>query len=223
MKDGNLSTQQITRGILRLAGTVALVTVAVAAPRAAHAQDKVTPPSVPDQIQVEPANKAFFVGHAGGTQNYVCLPTATGVAFQLFTPEATLFNDEAKQRTTHFFSPDINPDPDAGPQELNAIRATWEDSRDTSTVWGKVNAAATFATDPTFVDRNAIAWLLVEVVGRQEGPTGGGRLTGTTFIQRLNTVGGLAPSTGCASPADIGREAFVPYTADYFFYKHTER
>jgi len=44
-------------------------------------------------------------------------------------------------------------------------------------------------------------------------------LTKTTFIQRLNTTGGLAPSTGCTSPADIGHLAFVPYTADYFFYK----
>jgi hypothetical protein len=40
----------------------------------------------------------------------------------------------------------------------------------------------------------------------------------TTFIQRVNTVGGLAPSTGCANAADVGKKAFVPYTADYFFF-----
>ena len=44
-------------------------------------------------------------------------------------------------------------------------------------------------------------------------------LSGTTFIQRLNTVGGSAPETGCDIPTDVGRKAFVPYRANYFFYK----
>ena len=48
------------------------------------------------------------------------------------------------------------------------------------------------------------------------------RAAATTFIQRLNTAGGLAPSTGCASSSDVGREAFMPYTADYFFYKKAD-
>jgi len=75
------------------------------------------------------------------------------------------------------------------------------------------------STDPGFVARNAIAWLLVTVVGSEDGPTGGDTLTETTFIQRLNTSGGVAPSTGCTSSTDVGNLAFVPYTADYFFYK----
>ena len=61
--------------------------------------------------------------------------------------------------------------------------------------------------------------LLLQVVGAQDGPTGGDTLSETTFIQRLNTSGGAAPSTGCTSPTDVGKQAFVPYTADYFFYK----
>ena len=44
-------------------------------------------------------------------------------------------------------------------------------------------------------------------------------LTGTTYIQRLNTSGGVAPSTGCSSSADIGNKAYVAYTTDYYFYK----
>jgi hypothetical protein len=77
------------------------------------------------------------------------------------------------------------------------------------------------SSDPNFVAPGAIAWLLVEVVGAQDGPTGGNTLTPTTFIQRLNTSGGVAPSTGCASLTDVSSQsqAFVPYTADYFFYK----
>ena len=72
------------------------------------------------------------------------------------------------------------------------------------------------------VDPKAIAWLLLDGVGSQNGPTGGDKLTGTTFVQRLNTTGGLAPSTGCSSLTDVGNQAFVPYTADYFFYKKAD-
>ena len=56
------------------------------------------------------------------------------------------------------------------------------------------------------------------MAGVQDGPTGGDTLTATTFIQRPNTSGGVAPSIGSASPTDVGNKAFVPYTADYFFY-----
>jgi len=57
------------------------------------------------------------------------------------------------------------------------------------------------------------------VVGREDGPTGGHRLTQAKYIQRLNTRGGTAPAGGCAASADLGRRVFVPYTADYFFYR----
>ena len=57
------------------------------------------------------------------------------------------------------------------------------------------------------------------VVGTQDGPTGGRGLSATTFIQRINTAGGVPPTTGCASAGDVGNEAFMPYTADYVFYK----
>lgn len=67
----------------------------------------------------------------------------------------------------------------------------------------------------------AIPWLRLQVVGSQSGPTGGSALTGTTFIQRLNTAGGLAPATGCAAAADVAKKALVPYEADYFFYRTT--
>ena len=76
----------------------------------AHAEH-VTPPPVPANIQVPAGNVAFLVGHATGTQNYVCLPSGAGVAFTLFTPQATLFDDNGKQIITHFFSPNLNPDP----------------------------------------------------------------------------------------------------------------
>jgi hypothetical protein len=38
----------------------------------------------------------------------------------------------------------------------------------------------------------------------------------TTYIQRVNTTGGLAPAD---APTQVGQEARVPYTAEYFFYR----
>jgi hypothetical protein len=99
------------------------------------------------------------------------------------------------------------------------VRATWEHSRDTSTVWGKVAAQS---SDAPFVRPGAIAWLKVEITGRAVGPTGGKTLTPTTYVLRVNTDGGLAPADECATAADVGKKVFVPYTADYcFFARHT--
>jgi hypothetical protein len=98
------------------------------------------------------------------------------------------------------------------------IRAAWQDSKDASTVWGKV-VPGNSSSDLNYVEPGAIPWLLVTIVGDQNGPTGGDRLSVTTFIQRLNTHGGLAPSTGCSIAEDIGKTAFVPYTTDYYFYR----
>ena len=100
MKMRNAPKNHHTRRILPIACATALA-VAFAVSLPAHA-GKVTPPPVPPNLKVEDGNHAFLVGHAVGTQNYVCAPSATsdtGVAYVLFTPEATLFNDEG--RSTH--------------------------------------------------------------------------------------------------------------------------
>jgi hypothetical protein len=168
----------------------------------------VTPPPVPTDIQVPAGNKAYLEGHAIGTQNYICLPAGAGFAWTLFGPQATLFSDDDGQVITHFLSP--NPDEGGTP------RATWQHSKDTSSVWA---FAIAISSDSAFVAPGAIPWLKLQVVGAEDGPTGGDRLSETTFIQRLNTSGGVAPSTGCSVAADVGKKAFVPYTADYFFYR----
>jgi hypothetical protein len=182
-------------------------------PQPAFADD-ITPPDVPDALRVETGNRPFLVGHASGTQNYICLPSGDGFAFSLFTPEATLLDDDDEQVITHFFSP--NPEP----SDKGTIRATWEHSRDSSMFFGSVVQPS---SDPRFVAPGAIPWVLLARAGVQAGPTGGDVLTKTTFVQRVNTAGGAAPSIGCASSGDVGRKAFVPYTADYFFYRSTDR
>lgn len=181
------------------------------------------PPAVPANIQVPAENKPFLLGHAVGTQNYSCLPAGADAeghprfAWTLFTPQATLLGHNRKEVATHFFSPnplEVSPNPFAqGP-----VRATWQDAKDMSTVWGKVMPGDS-SSDPAFVAPGAIAWLRITVVGAENGPTGGRALTLATYIHRLNTSGGAAPPTGCAAPTDVGRQAFVPYEADYLFYK----
>jgi hypothetical protein len=191
----------ITRYIAAL-GTLATFALA----SSAHAQT-LTPPTVPTEIEVQPPNQVFLIGHAVGTQNYECQPVASvgRVGWVLFTPQATLFGELDEQLTTHFFSPN--------PAEDGVVRATWQDSQDTSTVWAR-------ATGSAVVDAEAIPWVRLQKAGTQVGPTGGTTLAVTTFIQRVNTVGGLAPATGCDGPTDAGKKAFVPYTADYVFYKN---
>jgi hypothetical protein len=220
MKNCNALENQTARRILRTARATALaVAFTVSLSQPAHA-GKVTPPPVPTGIQVQPGNVAFLKGHGVGTQNYICRPSGSGVKFVLFTPEATLFNDNGKQLPTHFFSPnpfEANTDPTVVGDHM--IRATWQHSRDSSAVWAEL------AAPPAFVTPDAIPWLLLQVPpdgGVQDGPTGGDTLTKTTFIQRVNTFGGVAPSTGCNLRTDVGNQAFVPYEADYFFYTDAE-
>lgn len=209
---------------LATAGLIAAAlesSVALAQPAAAGA---FAPPPVPANLEVPAGNTLFLKGEAKGTQNYVCLPSATsptGFAFTLFTPEATLFlplqfigGDFSQQIITHFFSPN--------PSENGAIRATWQSSFDTSAVWAKTVPNGS-SIDPNFVEPGAVAWLLLETVGTQRGPTGGEILAHTTFVQRLKTSGGVAPGTGCSQSGNVGATAFVPYTADYFFYKETPK
>jgi hypothetical protein len=151
---------------------------------------------------------------ATGTQNYICLPGANGPAWTFQGPQATVylvfpwFGKEVRQQVmTHFLS--------ANPAEEGRARPAWHHSGDSSTVWGKATADS---VDPTYVKPNSIAWLRVEIAGSERGPMGGSAITETTYIHRLNTSGGIKPTTGCDESA-YGRIAFVPYTTDYYFYR----
>jgi len=192
------ATRFIRRGarVACAAAVTLIVAVCLTAPASAG---KVTPPPLPGVIQPPAGHHAYRQGHAVGTQDYVCL--SGGWASPAYGPQATLFNDDDDQVMTHFLSPN--------PEESNTPRPTWQDSRDSSTVWA--NPVPGAAVTP---DASAIPWLLLQVVGAANGPSGGDRMAGTTFIQRINTTGGLRPTSPCVE----GAKALVPYTADYLFY-----
>jgi hypothetical protein len=47
---------------------------------------------------------------------------------------------------------------------------------------------------------------------------GGGAMSGVSYIQRLNTKGGVAPADPCVAAA-AGTKKQVSYQADYVFFK----
>jgi hypothetical protein len=125
-------------------------------------------------------------------------------------------NDTFSQQIfTHFLSPDTNPNQFA-PNPLPFGSPTWQGSFDSSMIWGNKLESINGGTDPSCPNTGAIPCLLRQVIGSQNGPARSfGILTNATYVQRLNTTGGSAPSTGCALSTDVGGQVLVPYTADY--------
>ena len=111
-----------------------------------------------------------------------------GTSWSFVEPVATLYADPSYHQKvgTHYLGP------------------TWE-----SNGGGKVVAKRLAGCSP---DPTAIPWLLLQTVS-SEGP---GVFGSTTYIQRVNTKGGLAPT---APGASIGVVAEVPYTTEYYFYR----
>jgi hypothetical protein len=75
------------------------------------------------------------------------------------------------------------------------------------------------AAAPVTVDTTAIPWLLLSA--RTFAGADGDRLVPTTYVQRIETAGGLAPPAPTCTAATAGAVAEVPYTADYYFWKRT--
>jgi hypothetical protein len=187
-----------------------LVAVVVAtAGGAVQAAERIPRPDVPTNLAVGTEFKLIARGHAIGTQNFICAPTAggTGVEWRFIGPQATLFDGDA-QAGTHFHS--------MNPSRNNEIQATWQHSGDTSAVW-----ATRFdgSLDSAYVAPGAIEWLLLEVSGQNAGPTGGTKLSNARWIQRINTIGGVKPAASLCTAATLNTRVFVPYEADYYFYQ----
>ncbi len=129
---------------------------------------------------------------ATGSQVYTCAaqagaPDEAGaLAWSFKAPEAVLTSPDGKVTLEHY----------AGP--------SWE-AADGSKVVGKVTAMRD-APAP-----GAVPWLLLSAT-----ETGAGTLSGTRYVQRIDTAGGGKPQGACEPQ---GAERRVPYTANYLFYR----
>jgi hypothetical protein len=83
---------------------------------------------------------------------------------------------------------------------------TWEFLDHSKVVATKI---AGFAPDPS-----AIPWLMLQASSHE----GRGLMSNVTYLQRFDTVGGLAPTAGCDAD-HVGSEARVDYTSTYLFYE----
>ncbi len=163
------TTQRIIRGSLAALATLAVSGVALAHERTRDTKAEIASPITPVAIAPPAGNSAFLVGHAVGTQGYVCLPTSTGASWTVNNarPEATLFTNllgEGVQIITHFLSPDTNPNGYA-PNPLPFGNPTWESSFDSSKVWGQVTHSIAAGSDPSCPNAGLLACVLLQVVG----------------------------------------------------------
>jgi hypothetical protein len=164
-----------------------LLVLALVAPTGVALGDDNRAPDLGDcqKLQVLPGNKVSFHAFGVGVQIYQW----DGISWNFVAPEAVLYANAG----------------DDGEVGIHFGGPTWE-SNSGSRVVGTV-------IDHCTPDPDAIPWLLLASV---PGFTGGpGIFADVTYVQRVNTVGGNAPT----EPGDfVGQVARVPYTADYFFY-----
>lgn len=149
-------------------------------------------PSVPEAIKVPDGNVQTSVFKAHGVQNYGC--NASG-AWALLEPAAVLTGLSLKPvkpvTAIHFRGP------------------SWQSDSDGSLVEGTGPVSAPSAT-PNSIPQLRITAKVLDPARSQTGI-----FADVTFIQRLNTKGGVAPAGGCSA----GQTAAVRYTADYRFFK----
>jgi hypothetical protein len=146
---------------------------------------------VPDKLKPGADESLALIAHARGVQIYECRASKDRMGnyeWVFVAPEADLFDAGGNRIGRHY----------AGPH--------WE-STDGSKVVGAVKEHADAPA------AGAVPWLLVST--RSDGPSGS--FSKVTSIQRISTVGGVAPKAGC-SQAAAGTSARINYTADYYFF-----
>jgi hypothetical protein len=144
---------------------------------------------IPARLNPDATEAMTLIVPAKGVQIYECRASKAGAYEWAFVaPEADLFDTTGKPIGRHY----------AGPH--------WEAS-DGSKIAGAVKARAEAPAS------SAIPWLLL---GTKSVGTAGS-FSKVTSVQRVNTVGGVAPKVGC-SQDNAGTPARIPYTADYYFF-----
>jgi hypothetical protein len=151
-----------------------------------------TSPTIPEAIATPEGQELFWSVFAEGVQIYTCQAKDAAFAWTFVAPEATLHNKTTNELLgTH----------GAGP--------FWA-ANDGSKVTG------TKLSEAPSPNANSIPLLLLQTTPDGTSPTG--LVTPTVYIQRLETVGGVAPTSGCDA-SSVNQESQVPYTALYYFYK----
>jgi hypothetical protein len=171
--------------------TATVFSLALLAAACASPQRPTSTVTVPDKLKPAVTESLSMIVHAKGVQIYECRARkdqAGAYEWAFVAPEADLFDARGNKTGRHY----------AGPH--------WE-STDGSKILGTVKERA----DAPAAD--AIPWLLL--AAKSVGPDGS--FSKVTSIQRVNTVGGVAPAAGC-SQAIAGAPARVNYTADYYFF-----
>lgn len=145
--------------------------------------------SIPDKIRAPEGHEAFLTVHARGDQIYQCNADQGGYAWQIQAPDAQLFDDHGQIVGKHYEGP------------------VWE-YKEGSRLQGKIIERVDMAPG------SAITWLLVKVIGHK----GDSQFAKASYINRINTNGGLPPTSGCDAN-HLGSEKRVSYSADYIFYQ----
>jgi len=154
-------------------------------------RESILPPQVPDNLKVPDGQAVLLKALGKGVQIYNCKARADDPSkfeWSFKAPEANLTNEHGEKIAKHY----------AGP--------TWE-ANDGSKVVGEVQKKAD-APRP-----GAVPWLLLKAKSNE----GTGTFARVTYIQRVDTEGGVAPAAGC-DQAHVNTEARVDYRANYYFY-----
>ena len=149
-------------------------------------REPILPTPLCDSIQVSADNHVAYHVYARGVQIYKW----TGESWAFVAPAADLYADANYRGKvgTHYGGP------------------TWESNSGSKVIGSRVPGTGCAP------DANAIPWLLLKAISTK-GP---GIFHKVSYIQRVNTVGGLAPT---APGTTIDEVVEVPYTAEYFFYR----
>jgi hypothetical protein len=181
-------------GFLAASAVLGLTACAGQMAQSPHAMKSMNgkPMAVPATIQVPAGHKVAMETVGKGLITYECRAKkdmAGQYAWAFAGPDAQLMDSSGKQVGKYYGPP-----------------ATWE-AMDGSKVTGKQLAVA-----PGGEGNIPLQFV-------QANPAMGmGAMTGVTYIQRLNTQGGVAPATACGM-ANLGAKVTVNYQADYIFWK----
>ena len=148
--------------------------------------------SLPDPVKVPMGHVVAMETVGAGDITYECRVKANAPGqFEWFFvgPDAKLMDRGGKQIGRYFGPP-----------------ATWENND------GSKVTATQLAVAP------ASAGNIPLQLVKANPATGNGAMTGVTFIQRVATKGGVAPTTACDA-ASKGKKEIVKYQADYIIYK----